>query len=240
MNEIIQKAKKLIALRDRAGTPDEAKAAARALAGLLEKHRISLTELESGGAPKERIIADTAESIISWLRGTAWRRELLDRLCEHYGVANWFWQKHAGFTRAGNHRWEKAFHLCGRPSDIAMVRYMFAWLSNETVRLGKNECAGRGRSFSNGWMLGFVDGIAKQLNAVREEVNVDEETALALRDRFKESEEEMYKQVEGLKLHSRSIKFDPVAHVSGRRRGEQHHLGDTLEAGYSRALPEAS
>ena len=64
MNDVLEKAKKLLALRDRAGTRGEAEAAARALAKMLDKHRITMAELQAHDGNVESIVADQETPLI--------------------------------------------------------------------------------------------------------------------------------------------------------------------------------
>ncbi len=240
MQDIIEKAKKLLALRDRAATQGEAEAAARALAKMLDKHRITMAEIATQKGDTETIVADTRTPLIEWRRAVSWRRALVKALCAHYGVASWRAKTFVGFSRGRRRRYKYAMHLCGRPSDVALVRYLFAWLSAELARISDNVCSGRGHSFKNSWMLGFVEGINQQLNAAREEVAKEMgESALALLDRQQEAHVALEQQVEGLTTLRYSMRIDGAAHAAGKKRGKAHHLGDKLDTGNARALPAA-
>lgn len=240
MNEILEKAKKLLALRDRAGTRAESEAAARALSKMLDKYRITMAELETQSGAAEPIVADDKSPLIEWIHGTAWRQALIDTLCRHYGVASWRVKRLNGFTRSGRKQYTCAVYLCGRTSDVALVRHLFAWLSTELTRVGSTECAGRGFSFKNSWMFGFVEGIDKQLSEARSEVVKEVgDVALALSTRADESARVMKEQVEGLSTNKHMVRYKPKAYAAGQLRGESHHLGQKLDTGHVRALPEA-
>lgn len=238
MNDIIDKAKKLLALRDRAGTQGEAEAAARALSKLLDKHRITMAELETKQGRVESIVANEKYPLIAWERAVAWRRALIDTLSKHYGVAHWRARKHVGYTRSLGKRYRTTIHLCGRQSDIDLMRYMFAWLSCEIVRIAEVACAQHGRSFKRSWMFGFVEGLDAQLKASRQEVlKTVGETAMVLLTRLDEAERAMVEQVSGLKTISYTVRYNGPGHEAGQRRGLSHHLGDKLDCGNTRALP---
>lgn len=240
MNDIIEKAKKLLALRDRAGTRGEAEAAARALAKMLDKHRITMAQLQTEAGNVESAVADEKTPLIVWRRAAAWRRTLIDALCDHYGVAHWRAKRLVGFTRNGRKKYSHAIHLCGRPSDVALVRHLFAWLSAELTRIGNAECAGHGFSFKNSWMLGFAEGINKQLNQAREEVVQDMgDAAMVLQTRADEAMRALEDQIRGLSHLSYTVSYRPAAYAAGQRRGVAHHIGDKLDTGNARALPEA-
>lgn len=240
MQDIIEKAKKLLALRDRAGTRAEAEAAARALARILDKHRITMAEIATQKGDDETIVADAKLPLIEWRRAVAWRRSLINALCAHYGVACWRAKRYIGHARDGRRRYVYAMHLCGRPSDVALVRYLFAWLSTELARISEVECAGRGNSFKNSWMLGFAEGINQQLNAAREEIAKEMgDGALALLNRQQEAMMALEQQIKGLTTIKYSMRIHGDAHEAGKKHGKSHHLGDKLDTGNARALPEA-
>jgi len=244
---IIKKAKDLIALRDRAGTPAESAAAARALAALLDKHRISMTELEmSGSEEKEDIVANRSEPIAVWRRAVTWRRNLISVLCQHYGVAHWHQmavcsQSHSRWGLPLRRNYETSVFLCGRQSDMDIVRYMFAWLSADVTRIGKSYCVGRGRRFSHSWMIGFVGGIEEQLTEARRTTleMKPEETGICLQGRFQEAMEFMRNKL-GTKNVKTTSSYDENASKLGRSKGRAHHLGNSLEKSAPRALPEVS
>lgn len=241
MNDILEKAKKLLALRDRAGTRGEAEAAARALAKMLDKHRITMAQLHTqGDGGAESAIADEKTPLIVWRRAVTWRRSLIETLCKHYGVAHWSAKRLVGFTRDGRKKYSKAVHLCGRPSDVALVRHLFAWLTVELTRIGSAECAGHGTAFKNSWMLGFAEGIDEQLNQAREEVMQDMgDAAMVLQSRADEANRALEEQVQGLCTIGYTMSYRPEAYAAGQRRGAAHHLGEKLDTGNARALPEA-
>jgi hypothetical protein len=243
MNEVIEKARKLLQLREHAATPGEAQAAARALAKMLDKHRISIAELEMAGeAESEQIVADDNDPLLTYSRLAGWRRSLVHVLCTHYGVA--CWRKGRIFTdMRGRRKRKSAMHMCGRPSDMAMVRYMYAWLSTEIERLSRQECAGSGAVSHNSWRRGFVHGIESQLMMARDDASEDNsKAALVLRKRREDAREFMRRAIDGLtngrKLYGH-VYHDAIAYAIGKRRGESQHLGDKLDSGVCRALPSA-
>jgi hypothetical protein len=243
VNEVIEKARKLLQLRERAATPGEAQAAARALAKMLDKHRISIAELEMrGDRDAEPMSVDEREPLLTYSRLPIWKKDLIRALCEHYGVACWRNGRVRGCDMRGRRRVAYAMHLCGRKSDMAMVRYMFAWLSTETEHLSRQECEGMGSVSHNSWRRGFVAGISKQLRMVRDDVtSVNTEAALVLRKRRDDASDFLRRMIKLAKAKKtyHYLDHDPEAHAAGKRRGETQHLGDKLDSGVCRALPAA-
>ncbi len=225
MNAIIEKAKKLLNLKERAGTPAEAEAAARALSKLIDKYRISIAELEAAGEPAEQCVVDETEPLLQWKRLNLYKRRLCSVLCDHYGVA--WWQR---AWPAGNNRrgvvWNRAVHLCGRASDIAVLRYMYAWLSAEIERLAAQY--GGSRTERRSFKLGFVAGIERQLAAGRKEVEA--EHGLVLRSRIHDAKKALYEMFPEMgNAKNREPEIDPLAFIEGRKSGNAMHLGERFE-----------
>jgi hypothetical protein len=237
----IEKARKLLQLRDRAATPGEAQAAARALALMLDKHRITVAELEMrDGEHGEPMAADESNPLLTFTRMPRWRSQLIAVLCRHYGVAAWQKSAYIGRSMRGRRKLQHAIHLCGRASDVDMVRHMFSWLSAEAERLAHQECVGHGAVVYNSWRSGFVVGIDTQLCSVREAVTEHHtEAALVLQSRHQQAAEHLASCVKILETttHYRFLHSE-AAHAAGKKRGESQHLGDRLDAGVCRALPE--
>ena len=245
MNEVIEKARRLLQLRERAATPGEAQAAARALAKMLDKHRISIAELEmQGNREVEPLLADVDDPLICYNRLAAWKNRLIHVLCKHYGVACWRRGKIRGRAYDGRRKMAYAMHLCGRKSDMDMVRHMLAWLSTEVERLSRQECEGLGTVSHNSWRRGFVDGLDKQLRMARDDVaEHSSDAALVLRKRLDDANDFLDRAIEDLKKGRKVYRrfwHDPEAHAAGKRRGESQHLGDKIDAGHCRALPSGS
>lgn len=244
MNEVIEKARRLLQLRERAATPGEAQAAARALAKMLDKHRISVAELEASGmGPGDQMSADDGRPILSYRRIPIWKKRLLETLCRHYGVACWRDAKPVDTDRRGRLIYTYNLKLCGRRSDVDILRYMFAWLSAETERLSRQECHGQGSVSHNSWRRGFVNGIKNQLEMARDAVyDENGQAALVLRKRYSDALEFLRRTInlEKARKSYHYIQKDDAAHDAGKKMGESQHLGDRLDSGVHRALPAAA
>lgn len=246
MDRVIEKARRLLRLRDRAATAGEAQAAAHALARMLEKHRITVAELEMRGAGgAEAMVADKSRPLVRYQRLSHWRARLVEVLCEHYGIAFWRRSHVSGTDSKGRIRSNHAIHLCGRPSDVATVRHMFAWLSGEAERLGRKECDGKGTIAHNNWRTGFVEGLDEQLKQARGSIAFGhDEAAIILRERQSEAFDFLRIELDhlGYKTLYRRFAHDEEAHAAGKRRGRAQHLGDSLddEQKSNLALPEAT
>jgi hypothetical protein len=154
---ILRKARALRRLASNAGSPEEAQAAARVLAELIDRHRISQAELEEQGAATESF---ERAVLFEAGRARAWRIDLAAVLCRHFSV-------YLVGRRQTVRRPTTIYEMCGTDDDIASVRYMHAWLASECQRLSTRQR--RGLRTRDSWRLGFVHGVAKQLAASRSE-----------------------------------------------------------------------
>lgn len=224
---IVEKAKKLIQLQERAGTPGEALAAAKALAGLLDKHRIALAELESAGAADpEAFVLHRDEPLYAFQRVQVWRRDLCYVLGEHYGVATWQRTRKFRDGRPSDH----FICACGRRTDIELLRSMYVWLGAEIERLSASECQGLGGRYANSWRLGFVAGVQQQLRGLREQNCEASTTAMVVYGRSEQALDYLRSQLEklGTVKYRHRGGHDRWAFQSGFVRGWQQHLGPHL------------
>lgn len=231
---ILSKARKLLRLKERAGTKAEALAAARALARLLDKHRIEVAELEVADrqAP-EGFTANKTQPLYEYKRVTPWRRELGFALCKHFGVALW---QRTKLHRKGVPS-DHSMCMCGRPSDIELVRSMYNWLTSEIECLSVGACSGMSRSYANSWRRGFAYGVHKQLEDLRSELSEEHPSAMVLYSRQDDARQFLDALLEPKGPGDRkpaTIRWrdrgahDAYGFASGYMRGKQHHLGERL------------
>lgn len=235
-DNVLSKARKLLRLKERAGTQSEALAAARALAKLLDKHRIAVTELElSSGKTNEPFVANKQEPLYAYRRVTPWRRELGFALCNHFGVA--LWQRTTVYRDSEPS--ERSLCMCGRASDIELVRAMYSWLTQEIECLAVAECSGMGRGYSNSWKRGFAFGVNKQLESLREELSEAHCSAMVLYGRGDAAKLYLDALLEPKQPGDRKPgvvrwrdrgSHDAYGFASGFLRGKRHHLGEHLAA----------
>jgi hypothetical protein len=232
IDDILKRAAHLQTLRDRASNKHEAEAAARALAALLDKHQLEEAELKTPTAVEGIVETPDEDPLYAEKRTNPWKMYLATTLCKHYGVAV--------LRGRGRNQREKFFTMIGRPSDIAIVRYMFAWLSIEATCLLNKEARGRGVVYRRSWMFGFVRGIQEQLTAARRAAWAHgTSTALTvLGDRERLAWEHAKTIYGNAKVVDPSPKrAEAAAYYAGRARGLASKLGnaDELPSGH-RAL----
>lgn len=154
LKSVLEKVAKLRALAAGAGTQAEAEAAAAQAAALIAKYQIAESEVETFSRPEEMAEGDNLWS--STGRNERWRSLLACGLGEDYGCAVVYSTSDSGVV----------YRIVGRPSDVEIVRYMFAWLSAEILRLADRE---RGLAARNGFRLGAVAGVLRAMRRTRGE-----------------------------------------------------------------------
>jgi hypothetical protein len=178
---------------------------------------------------------DDKDPLITFRNLPPWCRSLCDALCDHYGVAWWQRKTWKGIDGRGA-VYQRAIYLCGRASDIALVRHTYAWLELESTRLASKLVPGGGRRAKKSFLLGFVAGIREQLAKGRATIGA---AGLVLRDRLKYAKEFLDAHMDLKTISRRAHRFDRGAYENGRRNGRNLHLGKRIEPGGSRVLQSA-
>ena len=227
VSSVVERVQKLLAL-SKSDNAHEAAAAAAAANRLIDQYRLSETDLEIQSEVVEPMDEDEGYIYESG-RVTPWKMTLMNILIRHYGLACW---NHTSFATG---RQVSRFKLVGRKSDIAVAKYMFTWLTAECSRLSDIHAKGQGRIYVASWCAGFVDGVAAQLNASREEVKkVASQAAIIKLDlRSQESKDFMWQLHPDLRKINRSssARTDYGAYVNGQQHGKRLHLGNSLGSG---------
>lgn len=152
LQKVMQKVAHLRALAARAGTQAEAETAAAQAETLIAKYQLDEATIETSTTREEHVSEE--DPIWSGTRSDRWRGSLCAGLCKDHGCA----------AIASKRDGKVIYRIAGRPSDIAIVRYLFAWLSSEIERLSKRE---DGRSAQNGFRVGAVVGVLQAMRASR-------------------------------------------------------------------------
>jgi hypothetical protein len=226
LESVIEKVKKLRALAANAGTLQEAETAAALAETLIAKHRLDEAQIEAdGGRPSEPINEEVEPLWSSTTRDESWRAKLAGGLTRHYGC---FWFR--SVTTQGRKTVSNVYRIIGRPSDVAIVRHMFAWLTAEIARLSRRE---RGRSGQNAFRLGAVSGLLSALESSAQKVERAHRgsAAIVLASRAAEATAAAKVLHPNIESTVRPTYYsDPGAYSRGREAGEGMHLGDKLPA----------
>src|ERR1700691_1560854 len=123
---ILDKVRKLRQLANSANVNEAANAAAIA-EKLIQEHRIAEAELSAGEeeetATQDFIASDSSSTV-------TWRWHLIYELCRAYQCKPWIVHRRNPET----FRTTQHFGVAGAPSDLATVKYQYAYLSLEIIR----------------------------------------------------------------------------------------------------------
>ena len=232
LTSVIERVQKLLAL-SKSSNANEAANAAAAANKLIDQYRLSEADITTEQGETDPMVEDDGY-IYETGKVTPWKASLVRTLAAHYGVA------HYNDTAYPEGRKVSRFKLIGRTSDIQIVRYMFTWLSMECQRLADANAKGLGRVFVASYCEGFVNGIAIQLRASRQEVKqtASSSAIIKLDARLQESQSFMYGKHTNLRKttsYSHSQR-DGLAFAAGQQKGQSIHLGAALGGSKTKLL----
>lgn len=219
---ILEKIKRLLAL-SQSSNVHEAAAAMAAAAKLMAEHDVAEAELESSPeleeAPELQTLIDDSGARLSY-----WKAALSHMLVKAHDCR--------GFTT-----WtldnKRVYRIAGRPSQIATVRYLYAWLVLEITRL--TEVSGfKGVTSRNSFRIGAVDALREGMFKAREKVRKTASGAALVR--IDEAAERIAAILPQLRNTSGRLRVDRNAREAGRRAGESIHGGASLGAQATRLL----
>ena len=238
---VIDKVKKLLRLSTSDNVNEAAAAAARAQA-LMEEHRIDQAMFDvsddGGEAPEaeEEIVDHESDPVEVGRSIASWKGQLLLAVCAVNACKSYRGhQAHEG-------RYVRSLCIIGRPSDVAMVKHLYAYLAHEIDRLCLKANFGYGRTWMNSFRLGAVREVFRRLKLVAAEAQRDrrkvlggDSKALAVLDRalvrIEQRSADVEKWVEqNMDLRKRS---------GGRSRHDRDGYAAGMEAGRSISLAPA-
>ncbi len=193
----------------------EAQAAAAQADALIQKHRLEEAQLDAG-TDAEAAVADASEpvDVEHGTRRVVWRSLLLTVIAKHYGCASY-----CAYGRRVEGR------VVGRAGDVALVRFMFAWVVSEIARLAS--AATRGRSARLAFCRGAVDGFRVALHRAKQRAIAEHyarsgtmSAAMVLADRAVAAEQELSRLFPSIRIARESDVRDVDAYRDGRRAGE--------------------
>jgi hypothetical protein len=201
---------------------NEAATAARLAEKLIQEHCLAEAELEITEGSNEVTIEDGI-AVTDWnQRQTRWQNVMLTYLTQAYACE--------GVLRYNADR-KLGFYCIGRPSDIATVRYQYAYFAVELVRLAnllapRDLNRGEGKHWHNSFYLGAVQAIGESLAAAKKEVRAQaSSSALAIVDKHADDAAALMKHKYP---SSRSVSFKSNIDADAWRTG--HQAGSTLQS----------
>lgn len=224
ISDVIAKVIKLLSLST-SSNANEAANATSAANKLIDAYRLSQADLENHSQVTESVVEDDEHAYVSG-RVTRWKEKLLQTLASHYGAVIWNDCHYPSGRLVTRHR------LVGRRSDIEVIKFLFAYISSECQRLCDLEGKGKGKVFCNSYCIGFVNGIALQLQTSRVEVakEATESALIKINQREFESNKFLMTLHPNLKTKTSTTNnlIDSNALGKGLEHGKNFHLGKNL------------
>lgn len=141
IKSIIDRVRKLLSLANSSNANEAAVATAKANK-LIDEYRISRDQLNTDSDPLEH--AET-EPLYEADRAATWRMNLAVLLSRHYGC----------FIFNNTTKRAAYYQVAGRKSDVAILRYMFAYVDSECMRLSVQISKGKGRTYAESYRRGL-------------------------------------------------------------------------------------
>lgn len=227
--DVIAKIKKLRALAT-SDNEHEAAAAAAAAERLLQEHRLSEAELEGDSGPKEQAELSEDPLDVFGRKAQVWKGVLVFGLGKLHGC--YVFQDRV--RRRGATEIHLVYRIVGRPSDVATVRYLYAWLTSEIERLAHQHGKGKGRTWFNSYRRGAVAGVLEAMRGASKAVRAEASATALVRLDERMTETESAARELGLRVggaRTASVRVDHDAFDRGQRDGRSIHTGANLPNG---------
>jgi hypothetical protein len=205
----------------------------------MQQYRIESAQVEALGNRDELPddpITDARELLWDGKRMIHWQVQLVSALCNQYSC-----RVVLGYAAYDGTQWKQGVHMFGRRSDLAIVRYQYAFFSVEIARLCEANGKGKGRAWRNSYCMGAVQGIREAMYVARkEETKTATSSALVLLDERHKlatgARDSVYPKL-GKARTSGSVR-DGGAYAQGRRDGASITQRSGLPGRAHRALPK--
>lgn len=228
--KIVDRIAKLLNLAEGKGTtPAEAATAAAQANRLMLKHNISAAAVE--GASLDEETAEAIERGVLWEGGrvVSWRMTLAG------GLARLNCCRILIHSASRYHGTKAKLAIIGRPSNAAVVAYLFAYLGKEIDRLAKAADPGweSARSFRNSFRVAAASTVLQRLRADRAEQRreVKQSTALVVVDNHDRDVQAYAKKRTGGSYRGGGGGSSSAGARAGARAGERIAIRSGLSAG---------
>lgn len=226
MSAILDKIRKLLTLSAKSSNANEAAAAAAAAQRLMQEHRIAEAELETGEPTETAQLAADPLETFGW-RSILWKEQLCGALMKLHGCKGWKLSRWENGTRV------RRLQIVGRPSDVASVRYLYAWLTSEIERLAQRDAKGRGAGYVSSFRLGAVRGALAAMHGADRAARANANPAALVRLDAREAEAEAVAATAAGDIRparKSDAQIDSNAYTRGISAGRTLHTGAELEA----------
>lgn len=233
LDAILGKVRKLRELAARSTSLAEATTAAAQADAIIQRYRLSEADVEAAGnAPTEAIDSPEEPLWSGGARTDTVAMRLSAVLANHYGCVSYRER-----TRVGGRTESVVLRLAGRASDVAIVRYMFAWLRSEIERLAQREAGPARPSFRHGAVSGIEAALAASMRATVAARTQSGAGAMVLSSRAAEAQAWLVAALPEMgKARPVGGDLDVGAFARGVRAGREMPLGAALPEGRGRML----
>lgn len=215
-DDIIEKIKKLLALSE-SSNPNEAAVAYAAATKLIAKHRVDTKDLADDPIIKIALPELTAKKI------TSWKSHLFNVIGKLHGCLVYIDRKNFDGMFVGT--------IVGQKSDVEIVRYFYASISNQIEAMKNLAMAtvgkGQGKTFSNNFKMEAVNVVVQRLRETQVEIKESNEQAIILVD---QRLIQARAAAPPTKVNaSPAVRYDPYARSLGAEAGKQVQFSKGLE-----------
>jgi hypothetical protein len=241
MEAIITKIQKLLALGERGGTEAEATAAMQKVHELLAKHNLSLNDVKNAPDAEEDCVMDETTATAK----QPWQDYIWD------SIAKLYFCRHLKRTRYSGNKVTGVQHLTiGKPSNIAVVKYVAVYLIRTGEALAKEAAVGQDsrqtfiNSFKKGFAIRVAGRVAEEIQKARDGKLADSATgtALTVLPLYEQAKREIDTSIQESNIHPRAPRGGRVgvSNYSGYTAGKEAANGVSLVANSVEGRPMAS
>lgn len=235
---ILTKVKRLLALSNNNANVNEAASAYKLAQKLLSENRLSMADVDSIGDNVEEEIKKGEEGLYVGKRAITWKGSLAVGISECNGC-----HVHWGRVYVPGKGGCKKLTLIGRPSDIAIVQWLYHSVVSQIDSLCKAAMimnGGGGKTFSNNFKHGAVSAVVARIKEAKQEVDQKYNgTAALVLVKNKDEAVAAYvkKAFPNLRSTKTTSRYDSNGYNEGKRAGGRVNLSrGGLGAGKSKRL----
>lgn len=221
-NKIISRVKKLLAMANDVGSPEEAVIAARRARSLMDKYQIKEFEVEQF---KDKSKFGTVRNEKAYRYTPQWMEFL------GHKVAEWndcqmrkSYDYDAPLTRGGQLHPHVTMTFCGLEADAITAKAMFEYFCDTIIRLSKNQGFGSNARAHNSFKLGATVEVLRRIDKIiedrKEEMSKNTGTGLVVVKQQLVEAEFGVQRFRKVRMNSN----DPFAEMSGREAGKKINL----------------
>lgn len=227
-SNILDKIAGLLQLAEKNNNVHESAAAASAAQALLTKHRLTMADLGERDSEKKEKVEVANEPLTAGNKKVAWRATLASVVARTNGCRLYYFTKPDSYS-SGTYRRKNIVStmIVGRDSDIQIVRYFYAYLTEEIERLTKAHVEAGvlfGKSDCNSFKLGAMQAVVSRLQEGHEASRAEAKKELGGSQaivRLDNYELEVDKFYQGLNLKRGKAQTSRISSAEAFNQGQQ-------------------